>query len=80
MVHRGGGQAENLCNLLPAGVHDNIDKVHREQHLEKQLEVVIVKFKNGHDARMYLIPHLDDPIDDELLKEFQATCLLVHDL
>ena len=80
MVHRGGGKSENLCDLLPEGVAASIEKVHREHQIDTRLEIVIVKFKNGHNAKMYLVPYLDDPIDDKLLQEFQATCLMIHDL
>lgn len=80
IVHRGGGKSDNFCNLLPMGVAASIEKVHREKNLEALLEEVIVLFKNGHKATMYLIPHLDDPVNDKLLQEFQARCLMIHDL
>ena len=79
VVHRGGDES-NMCNLLPKGVAASIEKVHREHMLDSMLEQVIVKFKNGHTATMYLTPFIPDPVDDKLLKEFQATCLMIHDL
>lgn len=77
IVQRGD---DGMCNLLPRGVHNSIEKVHREQSVATQLEIVIVEFKNGHHAKMYLMTFMPDPVDDDLLKEFQATCLMIHDL
>ncbi len=79
IVHR-GGDSDNFCDLLPMGVGASISKVHREQNLEAQLEHVIVKFKNGYIATLNLMPYLSDPVDEALLQEFQAKCLMIHDL
>ncbi len=79
VVHR-GGDSNDFCDLLPMGVAASIEKVHREQNFERLLEEVIVKFKNGHTATMYLMPGLPDPVNDNLLQEFQAKCLMIHDL
>ncbi len=80
MVHRPGGEYGRLQDLLPLGVAASIEKVHREVAFVDMLEYVIVEFKNGHKATMYLMAHLDDPVDDKVLEEFQATCLMIHDL
>lgn len=80
MVHRGGGKSEYMCDLLPMGVAPSIDKVSRAQNVETMLEHVEVLFKNGHRATLRLIPYAADPVNDDWLQEFQAKCLMIHDL
>lgn len=80
MIHRGGVDVDRLQDILPMGVAASIKKVHREVLHNRMQEAVIVEFDNTHVATLHLMMGTIDPVDDRLLQEFQAKCLMIHDL
>lgn len=77
LVHRGSART---TSILPTGVARNVKKLHKINVYEKAVELVKVEFTNGRFACLFLHLQCLDPIDDEDLKEFRATCLMLHDL
>ena len=77
VVHRGKGVSENL---LPRGVSQSIDRVRKQQIYDRDVESIMVIFRNGNHATVFLHNHCPDPIDEKDLQEFRARCLMVHDL
>ena len=77
VVHRGGAQ---MTSVLPECCRHSVVKVHNEQIFDKMLEMIRVEFSNGNFATLLLNLATIDPINEEDLMEFRATCLMIHDL
>ena len=77
LIHRGEGES---TSILPEGVAKSVKKVHNEKIFDQMLEALRVEFNNGNFATLFMNLGVADPIDDEDLKEFQASCLMLHDL
>lgn len=76
MVCRDSG----MTSILPKGCARNVKRIHKTKIYDKMLEALRVEFNNGRCATLFINLGLVDPIDDEDLKEFRATCLMIHDL
>lgn len=69
----------SVINLLPQNVlPKSIENVEHYARLSERTDVIAMKFKNGHVALLEYEP--DGEINEESLKEFQATCIMVHDI
>lgn len=71
---------DNVINILPANVRpQSIDRVERYENMDTQSTVLAVKFTNGHVANLKLrIDRGGVRVED--LKEFQARCIMIHDI
>lgn len=77
VVHRGGAK---MTSVLPEQCRRNVVRVHNEQMFDKMVEMIRVEFKGGNFATLILNLATIDPLDEEDLMEFRATCLMIHDL
>lgn len=77
IIHRG---TSDMTSILPKGCAKSLKKIHRTIIYDRMLEALRVEFNNGEFATLFINLGLVDPIDDEDLKEFRATCLMIHDL
>lgn len=79
IVHRGEPHPGSF-SILPKGVAKNVNRVHNTPIFEQMLEAIMVEFNNGETATLLMSIMLEDPLDEEDLKEFRARCLMIHDL
>ena len=77
VVHRGGVK---MTSILPECCRHSVVRVRNEKIFGKMLEAIRVEFDNGNFATLFLNLARVDPIDEEDLQEFRATCLMIHDL
>lgn len=77
IVHRGCAE---MTSILPRGVAKHVKQIHRTPIYNRMLEALRVEFNNGKHATLFMNLGMVDPVDDEDLKEFRATCLMIHDL
>ena len=77
VVHRGGAK---MTSILPECCRHSVVRVRNEKIFDRMLEAIRVEFDNGNFATLFLNLAAADPIDEEDLQEFRATCLMIHDL
>lgn len=77
IVHRGNA---DTASILPDGVAKSVKCVNKIPIYDRMLEGLQVVFNNGRSATLFLNLGTIDSVNDEDLKEFQARCLMLHDL
>jgi hypothetical protein len=77
VLHQGSDEA---VIELPTNVMRSIKQVASEFNILTLRDMLIVRFKNGHSAKMDLDSTGVNPYSNEALKKFQATCIMLHDL
>ena len=73
---------DNVINILPPNVKPkSIENVERYECHETRSSYLAVKFGNGHVAVLRVcIDEQGKGIATEDLKEFQARCIMIHDI
>ncbi len=66
--------------LMPANIVANVYRLEREHSRFSMREYLIVRFKNDQIAKLELKVDTAAPISPIALKEFQALCVMVHDI
>lgn len=76
MFYDHGGE---IINILPQNVPaKSIETVDHYHNIEERADYISLKFKNGHVSLLRL--WADTGIADDDLKEFQARCIMIHDI
>ena len=69
-----------MTNILPECCRGTVVKVRNEKIFDRMLEAIRVEFSNGNCATLFINLATTDPLDEEDLQEFRATCLMIYDL
>lgn len=84
LINNGEGlfmdRGKGVINILPQNIKPtlHIEKVDHWHNHYGHTEKIRVLFKNGHSAALEY-GHVEE-IDEEDLKEFHATCIMIHDI